>query len=164
MRQMMPAISISPSTIKGSDAAMYVPAGRHGVKLASPPCATLPLENRRASRDRPDQPISRVCLSFSAAGLPNGLSLSSSGLVSGTIAAGDGNAETFDPVITATDATAVDSETFAWNVNSPITLVPVGALQNNEGDVVSFSVKATDSTSGATLTLSATGLPNGLSL
>ena len=108
---------------------------------------------------------SGATLTFSATGLPNGLSLSSSGLVSGTIAAGTGDSGgAFSPTVTVTDGTAVDSETFAWNVNSPITLVPIDTLQNNEGDVVSFHLKASDSTSSATLTFSATGLPNGLSL
>ena len=108
---------------------------------------------------------SGATLTFSATGLPNGLSLSSSGLVSGTIVAGTGDAGgAFSPTVTVTDGTAVDSETFSWNVNSPITLLPIDTLQNNEGDVVSFHVKAADSTSGATLTFSATGLPNNLSL
>jgi hypothetical protein len=108
---------------------------------------------------------SGATLTFSATGLPNGLSLSSSGLVSGTIAAGTGDAGgAFSPTVTVTDGTAVASEAFSWNVNSPITLVPIDALQNNEGDVVSFHIKASDSTSGATLTFTALGLPDGLSL
>jgi hypothetical protein len=108
---------------------------------------------------------SGATLSYAQTGLPNGLSLNSStGLITGTIAAGTGNAEVFSPTITVTDGTAVASEEFTWNVNSPITLVPIDTLQNNEGDVVSFHIKASDATSGATLSYAQTGLPNGLSL
>ena len=95
--------------------------------------------------------------------MPNGLSISSSGLISGTIAAGtadEGGA--FAPTITVTDGTATASEAFSWNVNSPISLVAIDTLQNNEGDVVSFHMKASDSTPSATLTYSALDLPNGL--
>ena len=54
------------------------------------------------------------------------------------------------------------SQTFTWNVNSPISLTVPADQTNNEGDTVSLSLSATDSISGATLRYAAQGLPTGL--
>jgi Bacterial Ig domain/FG-GAP-like repeat/Putative Ig domain len=102
-------------------------------------------------------------LTYTAAGLPNGLSINgTSGLISGTIAAGAGNLGAFSPLVTVTDGTDIASEGFSWNVNAPLSIGPIGTLQNNEGNVVSYAVKALDGT--ASLTYTAAGLPNGLSI
>ena len=54
-------------------------------------------------------------LSYSASGLPTGLSISSSGLISGT----PSTAATYNPTVTATDTTgAAGSASFVWTVNS----------------------------------------------
>jgi hypothetical protein len=104
-------------------------------------------------------------VSYAAAGLPNGLSINSStGLITGTVASGYSNNGAFSPVITVTDGTAVASEEFTWNINSPITLAAVADQQSTEGAVVSLSILASDSTSGVTLKYGAAGLPNGLSI
>ena len=48
-------------------------------------------------------------------------------------------------------------------MNSPVTITPPADQTNNEGDTVSLSISAADSTSG-TLDFTATGLPTGLKI
>ena len=54
-------------------------------------------------------------LSYSATGLPPGLSISNSGLITGTAA---GPARSYTPTVTVTDGTASHSVTFTWKVKS----------------------------------------------
>ncbi len=105
-------------------------------------------------------------LAFAASGLPEGLSLSpSSGVISGTIAAGSAQQGPFYVTITAGDGTYGASQVFTWNVNNPITLNLPSDQSNNEGDTVSLATGATDVSLGAnTLFYGASGLPGGLSI
>ena len=57
-----------------------------------------------------------------------------------------------------TDGTAAASVGFTWNVTVPLSLVPIGTLQNKEGDTVTFNVKA-HAGAGTTLTYAAAGFP-----
>ncbi len=99
-------------------------------------------------------------LSYSASGLPNGLSInSSSGVVSGTISYGG----SWLPAVTVSNGTSTSSTTFNWSVSGPITITDSGAQQFNAGDAVSVPITATDTSSG-TLSYSASGLPSGLSI
>jgi hypothetical protein len=106
-------------------------------------------------------------LTYSATGLPAGLSLdSNSGVISGTIADNAGQATPYSVTITATDSSAPEStsQTFNWTVSAPsMTLYSPGDQTNLGGDIVSVSFSATDS-DNYPLTYSATGLPAGLSL
>jgi O-glycosyl hydrolase len=106
-------------------------------------------------------------LSYSATGLPAGLSISSStGLISGTPTA----AGTSSVTVTATDGTgASGSAAFSWTVNTgttgnTVTVTNPGSQTGTVGTAASVQVHATDSGSGQTLTYSATGLPAGLSI
>ena len=103
-------------------------------------------------------------LSYSATGLPTGLSISSSGRISGTPSA----AGTFSPTVTATDSTgAKGSTSFTWTVNAAANVVTVTNPGNQTTRVntsVSLQIHASDSASGQTLTYSANILPNGLSI
>ena len=105
-------------------------------------------------------------LTFTATGLPPGLSISASGLISGTPTA-FGN---FSVTVTATDATgASGSASFTWTVTdangSFVTVTNPGSQTGTVGTPISgLQLKATDSTSGQTLTFTATGLPPGLSI
>jgi uncharacterized repeat protein (TIGR01451 family) len=99
-------------------------------------------------------------LTYSATGLPSGLSINSStGALTGT--ASDGGF--WEPTVTASDGTYSNSVTFDWTVTSPVTITDPGDQFNSIGDTVSFSVAAADTSSG-TLSYSATGLPTGLSI
>src|SRR5579859_3291196 len=105
-------------------------------------------------------------LTYSASGLPAGLSINSStGLISGTPT----TAATSSVTVTATDTTgASGSATFTWTVNpsggNTVTVTNPGNQTGTVGTAVSLQIHATDSASGQTLTYSATGLPAGLSI
>jgi uncharacterized protein (TIGR03118 family) len=103
-------------------------------------------------------------LTFSATTLPTGLTINSStGLISGTIAAGAPAASPFQATITATDGTFSASRIVTWNVNPVVEVSPIANRTNAEGDTVSLQVSATDAKS-QTLSFSATHLPTGLSI
>jgi serine protease len=105
-------------------------------------------------------------LTYSATGLPAGLSInSSSGLISGTPT----TAGTSSVTVTATDTTgAHGSATFSWTISSTtgntVTVTNPGSQTGTVGTAVSLQIHATDSATGQTLTYSATGLPAGLSI
>jgi hypothetical protein len=102
---------------------------------------------------------------FTSTGLPTGLSINSSGLITGTPSA----AGNYSVTVTATDTTSASgSTTFTWTITTSsgntITVSNPGNQSNNIGSAISLQVSATDSASGQTLTFSATGLPSGLSI
>ncbi|MCX4745436.1 putative Ig domain-containing protein [Kitasatospora sp. NBC_01287] len=104
-------------------------------------------------------------LSYTATGLPAGLSISSSGLISGTPT----TAGTSSVTVTAKDSTgATGSTTFSWTVSSAtgntVTVTSPGNQSGTVGTAVSLQVSGTDSASGQSLSYSATGLPAGLSI
>jgi O-glycosyl hydrolase len=106
-------------------------------------------------------------LTYSASGLPAGLSISSStGLISGTPT----TAGTSSVTVTATDGTgASGSATFSWVISSnsttnTVTVTNPGSQSGTVGTAASLQIQASDSASGQTLTYSASGLPAGLSI
>jgi hypothetical protein len=106
-------------------------------------------------------------LSYSASGLPTGLSISSStGVISGTAS----TAGSYTVTITGQDSTGPSgSATFTWTVGSgtgsnTVTVTSPGSQSGTVGTAASLQVAASDSASGQTLTYSATGLPAGLSI
>ncbi len=104
-------------------------------------------------------------VTFSATGLPPGLSLdSTSSAITGTIA---GDAEFGSPysvTIWATDGTASDSQTFNWTVNPPVvTLFSPGDQVNPILATVNCSLRSSDS-AGFSLTFSGSGLPPGMTI
>jgi hypothetical protein len=102
-------------------------------------------------------------LSYAALGLPSGLKINpSTGVITGTVAVGDAANGPYSVTIVAGDGTYSTSQTFNWNINSPITITTPADQTNNDGDTVSLTISATDSSS--TPTYSAQGLPPGLSI
>jgi hypothetical protein len=105
-------------------------------------------------------------LSYSAAGLPAGLSVNSStGLISGTPTTAGSSTVT----VTATDTTGTSgSASFSWTVNpaggNTVTVTNPGSQTSTVGTAVSLQMQASDSASGQTLTYTASGLPAGLSI
>ena len=105
-------------------------------------------------------------LTYSATGLPAGLSISSTtGLISGTPTTAGSNSVT----VTAKDTTgASGSASFTWTINAAtgntVTVTNPGSQTGTVGTAASLQISATDSASGQTLTYSATGLPAGLSI
>ncbi|MEM7028864.1 MAG: putative Ig domain-containing protein [Chloroflexota bacterium] len=103
-------------------------------------------------------------LTFSASGLPAGLSLNtSSGVISGNpITAGVSNVS-----VSVSDGLASANISFVWTINDIPNNAPVltnpGDQTNTIGDNVSLTLQANDS-DGDSLTFSASGLPTGLNL
>ena len=105
-------------------------------------------------------------LSYSATGLPPGLSISPSGLISGTPSA----AGTFNVAVTATDSTgASGSASFTWTIGggtgNTVSVTNPGTQSGTVGTPINaLQIQGTDSAAGQTLTYTATGLPTGLSI
>jgi len=105
-------------------------------------------------------------LTYSATGLPAGLSISAStGLISGTPTASGSSSVT----VTAKDTTgASGSAGFTWTVSAAtgntVSVTNPGSQTGKVGTAASLQISASDSASGQTLTYSATGLPAGLSI
>ena len=105
-------------------------------------------------------------LTYGATGLPPGLSINTStGLITGTVSSTAANGSPYASSVSASDASATDTKNFTWTINdntSPVVTTP-GNKTNNEGDVVSVQVAATDADNDP-LTYSASQLPTGLSI
>ena len=103
-------------------------------------------------------------LTYSAFGLPAGLSMSASGLVSGTPT----TAATSTVTVSVIDAsTASSAVSFAWKVSAVphvITVTNPGSQTSALATSVSLQIKATDSVAGYALTFSATNLPPGYTI
>jgi len=88
-------------------------------------------------------------LTFTASGLPLGLKVSTTGLISGTPTTG----AQYSVTVTATDQYgASGSVTFTWDAYGTITLTAPAATTVDVGFPVSLQVQATDSVPGQTLT------------
>jgi len=110
-------------------------------------------------------------LTYSAIGLPGGLSINSSnGLIDGTIASNADLSSPYNTTIQVVDdgiPQLTGTANFTWNVFEINTAAPVittiGNQTDKEADVISLQVVASDA-DGDTLTYSAVGLPGGLSI
>ena len=104
-------------------------------------------------------------LSFSASGLPGGLTINAStGQIAGNLSFD--SAGVYNVTVTVSDGTDTDNAAFTWtvvNVNRPPVITNPGSQTNSEGDSVSLTVAATDA-DGDTLTFSVSGLPGGLTI
>ena len=102
-------------------------------------------------------------LSYSAANLPIGLSISSSGLISGTPT----TSGSYPVAVTVSDESGASSSVdFTWTINGSgdaVTVTSPGTLSSHPSVKVSVQIKASSS-GGFPLTYSATGLPPGLSI
>jgi hypothetical protein len=108
-------------------------------------------------------------LTYSATGLPSGLTINSStGLISGSIAAGDSSSSPYFVAVTASDGTYSSSAAFGWTVThtdtTALTMTNLGTQTNVAGDSPNLPIQASDPDGTDTLTYSATGLPDGLSI
>ncbi len=129
---------------------------------------TAPAEQTSSEGDAVSLQISASALSgtlsYSAIGLPTGLSIdSATGLISGTIAAGAAaDGPYYLVTVVASNGTVADSQSFYWTVNPRVAVTAIEDKLNVEGDTVSLQVTASEP--GATLSYSATGLPTGVSI
>jgi hypothetical protein len=108
-------------------------------------------------------------LAYSASGLPGGLSIdATTGLISGTLAAGSATGSPYNVSVTVSDGQASSNVGFSWTVlpaasNTPPTVENPGAQSDTEGSSVALQINASDA-DGDTLSYSASGLPGGLSI
>jgi hypothetical protein len=104
-------------------------------------------------------------LSFTATGLPAGLSISSTGQIAGTISASPG---AYNVKVTATNpsssATTAGSVNFLWDVPGTVTVTSQPSQSTTIGGSADLQVNATDTASGYTPAFTATGLPPGVSI
>ena len=101
-------------------------------------------------------------LSYTATGLPPGVSVSATGLISGTVTAYyDGTVS-----VTATDAADVSATvSFSWLAENVIRLTPISKpVQSRPDAYASLWIASADPEAGEQVTYSATGLPPGLSI
>src|SRR5487761_1862932 len=146
---------------------VYASAGTaNTVTVTTPPNQTTFLGTAASLQVQASDSASGQTLTYSATGLPAGLSINSStGLISGTPT----TAQTTSVTVTAKDTTgASGSAAFTWTISpatgNTVTVTNPGNQAGTVGIAVSLQIHATDSASGQTLTYSATGLPAGLSI
>jgi subtilase family serine protease len=140
-------------------------SGGNTVTVTNPGSETSTVGSKVSLQIHATDSASGQTLTYSATGLPAGLSIkASTGLISGK----PKTAGTYSVTVTATDTTgASGSASFTWVVNSSgntVTVTNPGTETSTVGTAVSLQIEATDSASGQTLTYSATGLPPGLSI
>jgi Bacterial Ig-like domain (group 3)/Putative Ig domain len=100
---------------------------------------------------------------FSASDLPDGLTISGAGLISGVISANADLDGPFQVAVTATNTAGQSfSDTFLWSVR-PLTLRNPGDQENATQDTVSLHLDARGP-DGVPLTYTASNLPTGLSI
>ncbi|MDZ4661273.1 MAG: fibronectin type III domain-containing protein [Pseudomonadota bacterium] len=105
-------------------------------------------------------------VSFSASGLPPGLSINSSGLISGTVAVGASAQGTYSAVVRASDGTQVGSTNFSWLISQadmPPNVTNPGAQTSEIDAVINLPIQAS-SPNGNSLGYTASNLPPGLSI
>ena len=106
---------------------------------------------------------SAATLTWSATGLPDGLSINAT---TGAITGAPTTAGTYSVTVTATDtASYAGSASFTWTTTNVVTLTsPVNTVSISGLAITPSVIFATDSSSVATFTYSATGLPVGVSV
>ena len=93
---------------------------------------------------------------------PSGLTISSTGLITGTITSAAGSYTLITVTVTDNDGAVVTSGTFTWTVNSGPTITSPGNQTSSRGDVVSLDMSTLASGGTPAYTYSATGLPTWL--
>jgi cyclophilin family peptidyl-prolyl cis-trans isomerase len=86
-----------------------------------------------------------------------GLSMSPSGLITGTISPNAHSSSPFIVTVTATDGSHTDTQTFTWNVHSIVAVNPPGNQTSFEGDSVHLPITGSDARN-LTLTFTANNL------
>lgn len=126
---------------------------------------TLSFTATASDNDLPTQTLTFSVGLADSGNFPTGATVTSSGTFAWTPTAAQGPG-TYRARITVTDGLLEDFEEITVTVtepaaNNPPVLATIGNQQVNEGETLTFSVTATDSDGGQTVTLSASGLPSG---
>ncbi len=162
-----PAIETQQTSAGGTAGCAAAGVQANTVTVTSPGNQTSTADTPVSLQMQASDSASGQTLTWSATGLPAGLSISSSGLVSGTPT----TPGTSSVTVTATDTTGANgSASFTWTVNSStahkdkVSVRRPGNQTSIAGVPVRLRLNATDSARGQKLTWSATGLPAGLSI
>jgi hypothetical protein len=161
-----------PASATVSDAALSWAAGSPTFTwtASSPPAPTLTTPPNQTSAEGSTVSLAITAsdpngypLTYDAVNLPAGLSINpTTGLISGTIAAGAAATGSFAVAVSVSDGTAATGQSFTWTVNPKVSLTLPDTQSNAEGEAVALQLQATDP--GGTLSYTATGLPPGLAL
>lgn len=132
-------------------------------------CPRSTPERSQVSVSFASRPVNGETITYSATGLPSNLTMSSSGLVTGTTT--DGATGNFTVTVSADRSAYADTTaTFVWtvtDVNRAPVVAGVQPQSATEGEPYALQVSASDpdtSTDGDGLTFAAAGLPAGLSI
>ncbi|MHB1595002.1 MAG: GH25 family lysozyme [Streptosporangiaceae bacterium] len=98
---------------------------------------------------------------YSATGLPPGLTISTSGVITGTLPRVP---RSYRPAVTARGPAGSVSLAFTWHVHGPARLDWPGRQSTPAGGPASLQIRSSDGLPGCTLQFSATGLPPALSI
>ena len=102
-------------------------------------------------------------LTYSATGLPDGLSIDpSAGVITGTLQNDAASDAPYNVTVSMTDGTEAASQSFSWTVNY-VGVTNPGDQANAAGDLVSLPITTVDA-SDVSPTYSASGLPQGLGI
>jgi lysozyme len=131
--------------------------------LLDPPAQSDPAGARVSLTDGALTALPPQTVSFTAAGLPPGLAISSStGVISGVLPA---RAAAFPVKVTATPVTGTAvTQAFTWDVHGSVRLSRPRGQASTVASPVLLRIAAADSLPGCTLRLTASGLPPGLSM
>lgn len=158
---------LPPGTAERCDDGEGADENRNG--MINDGCARSTPERTSVNVSFASRPVAGDSITYSAVGLPTGLTMASSGTVSGTTA--DGAVGSFDVILKADRTAAADSEApFTWtvvDVNRQPAISSPATASGVEGGAVTIEVTASDidtSTDGDALTFTASGLPSGLSV
>ncbi len=107
-------------------------------------------------------------LTYSATGLPGGVTINpSTGVISGTLAGDAADNSPYSVVITVSDGSLTDTDSFSWTVTNtnqaPVFTTDITDQTDAEGDIVSLDADATDPDLD-TVTYSASPLPDGVTI
>jgi len=142
----------------------FVTSPANVVSLANPGTQTGSIGSPTRLTLAASDSASGQALSFSATGLPAGLSITPTGQITGTPTASG----TTSVVVTVTDPTkAMATVSFSWTVAAVAHVIAVaepGPQSTVRHAFVSQQIRATDPVTGSPLAYSATGLPAGLTI
>jgi len=136
--------------------------GHHTVTVTNPGNQVGTVDVAASLQIQATDSVAGQILTYTATGLPPGLSISSStGLITGTPT----TIGTFNVTVTAR-AGVTGSATFTWTItaSNTVTVTGPGNQFGTVGTAASLQIQATDTAAGQTLTYAATGLPASLSI
>jgi F0F1-type ATP synthase membrane subunit c/vacuolar-type H+-ATPase subunit K len=161
------AAASNAATVTVSDGTLAASTGFTWITYGTPVIAAIPAQSTvrglTASLQISGSDPNGLPLTYSAAGLPTGLAINASGLISGAVSASAASSNAV--TVTLKDSILSSTAGFIWTTTapSPPTITAVAAQSSIRGKGASLQIVASDP-QGLPLTYSATGLPTGLAI